>query len=148
MNLEIYNMTISDLFLISDKLSENFDSFWTEGVLKSELENPNSKYIVAKQNDEIVGFAGIWISIDDVHITNIVTRKDKRNQGIGSLLLENLINLAKETKLASLTLEVNENNSSAIHLYEKFGFSTLGIRKKYYNNRDNALIMTMNFNIN
>ena len=147
MNLEIYNMTISDLFLISDKLSENFDSFWTEGILKSELENPNSRYIVAKQDNEIVGFAGIWISVDDVHITNIVTRKDKRNQGIGSLLLEKLINLAKETKLASLTLEVNENNSSAIHLYEKFGFSKLGIRKKYYNNQDNAIIMTMNFNI-
>lgn len=146
MNLEIYNMTISDLNLISDTLSDNFDEFWNYNVFKSELENPNSTYIVIKSNDEILGFAGIWKAYDDVHITNIVTRKDIRNQGIGSKLLEELINIAKKTGLETLTLEVNENNHSAIHLYEKFGFKVLGIRKKYYNNTDNAIIMTMKIN--
>lgn len=146
MNLELYNMTISDLNLISDTLFDKFDDFWTYNVFKSELENPNSMYIVAKFDDEIVGFAGIWKAYDDVHITNIVTRKDIRNQGIGSKLLEELINLAKKTNFKTLTLEVNENNNSAIHLYEKFGFSTVGVRKKYYNNIDNAIIMSMNIN--
>lgn len=146
MNLEIYIMTISDLNLISDTLVDKFDDFWTYNVFKSELENPNSTYIVAKSYDEIVGFAGIWKAYDDVHITNIVTRKDFRNQGIGSQLLKELINLAKKTNFETLTLEVNENNNSAIHLYEKFGFSTIGTRKKYYNNTDNAVIMTMKIN--
>lgn len=146
MNLEIYIMTISDLNLISDTLVDKFDDFWTYNVFKSELENPNSTYIVAKSDDEIVGFAGIWKAYDDVHITNIVTRKDFRNQGIGSQLLKELINLAKKTNFETLTLEVNENNNSAIHLYEKFGFSTIGTRKKYYNNTDNAVIMTMKIN--
>ncbi len=148
MDLEIYNMTIFDLNLISDTLLDNFDSFWNQNIFKSELENSNSKYIVAKQNGEIVGFAGIWISVDDVHITNIVARKDKRNQGIGHKLLKHLIILAKETHLNSITLEVNENNLPAIHLYEEFGFCTVGVRKRYYNNKDNAIIMTMNININ
>ena len=146
MNLEIYIMTISDLNLISDTLVDKFDDFWTYNVFKSELENPNSTYIVAKSDDEIVGFAGIWKAYDDVHITNIVTRKDFRNQGIGSQLLKELINLAKKTNFETLTLEVNENNNSAIYLYEKFGFSTIGTRKKYYNNTDNAVIMTMKIN--
>ena len=125
MNLEIYNMTISDLIFIS------------------ELENPNSTYIIAKIDNEIVGFAGIWKAYDDIHITNIVTRKDKRNLGIGTQMLEKLIQLAKETNYKSVTLEVNENNISAINLYQKFNFSKIGIRKKYYNNKDNAIIMTL-----
>lgn len=144
MNLEIYNMTISDLNIISDTLSDNFDDFWTYNVFKSELENPNSSYLIAKLDNEIVGFAGIWRAYDDIHITNIVTKKDKRNLGIGTKLLENLIILARKSKLNSLTLEVNEHNAPAIKLYEKFGFSKIGIRKKYYNNIDNAIIMTLN----
>lgn len=147
MNLEIYNMTISDLNFISDTLSDKFDDFWTYNVFKSELENPNSTYIVAKENNEIVGFAGIWKSYDDVHITNIVTRKDKRNLGVGTKLLEYLIQLAKKSNFEKLTLEVNELNNSAISLYEKFGFSKIGIRKRYYNNTNDAIIMTLDLNI-
>lgn len=143
MNLEIYNMTISDLIFISESLSDEFDDFWTYGTFMSELENPNSTYIIAKIDNEIVGFAGIWKAYDDIHITNIVTRKDKRNLGIGTQMLEKLIQLAKETNYKSVTLEVNENNISAINLYQKFNFSKIGIRKKYYNNKDNAIIMTL-----
>lgn len=146
MNLELYNMTISDLNLISDTLFDNFDDFWTYNVFKSELENPNSKYIVAKFENEIVGFAGIWFAYDDIHITNIVTRKDKRNLGIGSKLLKKLIQISKESSLKEITLEVNEHNNNAICMYQKFGFSIIGIRKKYYNNTDNAIIMTLNLN--
>ena len=143
MDLEIYNMTISDLDSISNILFDKFDNFWTYSVFKSELENPNSTYIIAKINNEIVGFAGIWRAYDDIHITNIVTRKDKRNTGIGSKMLEKLIQLSKKSNFKELTLEVNEKNKQAISMYSKFGFSIIGIRKKYYNNCDNAIIMTL-----
>ena len=63
------------------------------------------------------------------------------NQGIGSLLLKSLISLSKKLNLTSLSLEVNENNLTAIHLYKKFGFEILGTRKNYYQNQ-NAIIMT------
>ena len=139
-------MNIDDLNKISPVLLTEFDDFWNYNIFKSELENENSKYVVAKNNDEIVGFAGIWISIDEAHVTNIVTKKDLRKNGIGSTLLEELINLSKTLNLVSITLEVNENNLDAIKLYEKFGFEKLGIRKKYYNNTDNALIMTKKLN--
>lgn len=140
--MEIKEMKISDLDSIADNLLTDFDDFWTYTVFKSELENNNSKYIVAKQNNEIVGFAGIWIAIDIAHITNIVVKKGLRKQGIGTILLQELIKLCKELKMNEVTLEVNENNSKAINLYKKFGFEQVGLRKKYYRTGDNAIIMT------
>lgn len=73
-------------------------------------------------NGEILGFAGILINFDVVEIMNIVVKKSYRNQGIGKSLLSELINLAKQTKLNSLVLEVNSKNEIAIELYKKFEF--------------------------
>ena len=142
-NLKISNMNISDFEIISPILSSSFDNFWSPETLKSELNNPNSHYIVAKLDDQIVGFAGIWKSVDDVHITDIVVKKDFRKKGIGSLLLQKLIELTKSLNYKELTLEVNVLNEPAKQLYLKFGFKELGIRKKYYNNTDDAIIMTL-----
>ena len=145
-NLEISQMSISDLDSISNILLTDFDDFWTYSILKSELENPNSTFIVAKQNNQVFGFGGIWRSIDDIHITNIVVKKNLRNNGIGSMLLNKLIELSKKRNINSITLEVNTKNIPAIKLYEKYGFKNVGIRKKYYNNTDDAIIMTMEVN--
>ena len=143
---DISKMTLDDLNKIASSLESDFDDFWNENILRNELSNQDSYYIVAKINNSILGFAGIWKALDEVHITNIVVKKDHRNLKIGSLLLENLINIAKSLKnVNSITLEVNEKNISAIKLYEKFNFQKLGIRKKYYNNCDNAIIMTLFF---
>jgi ribosomal-protein-alanine acetyltransferase len=142
MNLEIYNMTDYDLSLIKDILIDDFDDFWTYDVLQEELNNPNSEYFVAKLENNILGFAGIWKALDDVHITDIVVKKSNRQTGIGSKLLEKLIQTAKSQNFNSITLEVNEHNLPAINLYLKYGFKNVGFRKKYYNNKDNAIIMT------
>ena len=143
MNLELNNMEVSDLNAIANNLEIEFDNFWNYNILKQELENTNSIYIVAKIEGEIVGFGGIWKSIDDVHITNIVVKKSKRHLGIGTKILERLIEITKELNFSSITLEVNEHNINAIKLYEKLNFKNLGIRKKYYNNSDDAIIMTL-----
>jgi len=143
MNLSFSKMNLDDLKIISPILQSDFDDFWNENILKSELENENSYYIVAKQNDEIVGFGGLWKSIDDIHITNIVTKKSLRNKGIGKAILTELINQAKSLGYNIITLEVNEKNLPAISLYKKFRFKEVGIRKRYYNNCDNAIIMNL-----
>lgn len=136
-------MTITDLDSIKDNLYTDFDDFWSYNIFKSELENENSKYIIAILNNEIIGFAGIWQVIDEAHITNIVVRKDFRKLGIGSLLLEKLISICKNLEsINSVTLEVNEDNIPAQKLYEKFNFKILGKRKNYYNNKA-AIIMTL-----
>lgn len=136
-------MNLVDFQEIEPIYNLEFDDFWKPQNLKSELQNVSSKYIVAKENGEIVGFAGIWYSVDDAHITNIVVRKSYRNKGIGSLLLEKLIELAKPK--TSLTLEVNTKNEIAQKLYLKYGFKNLGIRKKYYDSIEDAYIMTLYF---
>ena len=142
-NIIISTMELQDLNSIKNVLLKDFDNFWTYNVFKEELSNPNSKYIVAKIDNTVVGFAGIWKTVDVIHITNIVTKKIFRRNGIGSILLKNLINLSKNMEdVTSITLEVNENNIPAKKLYEKFGFKIVGLRKKYYNNTNDAILMT------
>lgn len=143
--LQILNMTLDDFYKIEPIFKNDFDDFWEPINLKSELENINSKYVVAKLDKKILGFAGIWFSVDDAHITNIVVHKDYRHIGIGSKLLEELIFLAKKQNKTSLTLEVNTQNTIAQELYLKYGFENLGIRKKYYKGIEDAFIMTLYF---
>ena len=135
-------MTLEDFYKISNILQTEFDEFWTPSILKSELESLNSEYVVAVENDNIVGFAGIIITPDDTQITNIVTKKSKRQKGIGKQLLEKLIDMTKKHNKNSISLEVNEKNIPAINLYKNLGFKQVGLRKKYYNGTDNAIIMT------
>ena len=143
--IKIEEMTFEDYEKIKDNLKEEFDEFWSASILKSELESENSKYIVAKENENVVGFAGIILLPDNAEITNIVTKKSERKKGIGSLLLEKLIEMAKNEKKENISLEVNENNISAINLYKKYKFETVGMRKKYYNGKHNPIIKTRYF---
>ena len=145
MEIIISEMTHLHLLEIKDVLSSDFDEFWTYSVFETELNNQNSKYFVALQNNEIVGFAGVWKAVDDIHVTNIVTKISKRHSGIASKLLEELISFSKNENMSSLTLEVNENNLNAIKLYEKYCFKKIGIRKNYYGQNENAIIMTLYF---
>ena len=142
-NIQILKMTLDDFKQIKGILISDFDDFWNVTTLEQELADNNSYYLVAKSENEIVGFAGIKSVLDEADIMNIVTRKNKRNLGIGSALLERLLDVAKEKEIKKITLEVNESNISAIHLYKNFGFKEISIRENYYNKTDNALIMQL-----
>lgn len=143
MDFKIDKMSLEDLISIKDILTTEFDDFWNYEILKSELESTNSYFFVAKNiSGKIVGFAGIKIILDEADIMNIVVKKDFRKKGIGSILLNALINYSKNINLKTITLEVNENNLSAIGLYNKFSFNRLGLRKKYYNGENDAIIMS------
>lgn len=140
--MEISEMTLVDLEQMKNTLYSDFDNFWSYNILKQELENENTTYIIAKKNNEVVGFAGISICLDEATLNNIVVKKTCRGHGIGSELLEALIEICSDLDLNSFTLEVSVSNEPAINLYKKFGFKNLGIRKKYYNNSLDAYIMT------
>lgn len=118
-------MTMSDFDEIKNILETEFDEFWKPSILESELKSENSKYIVLKENGVILGFAGIIITPVDTQITNIVTKKSERKKGIGTLLLDRLINITKEIGKDSISLEVNELNEPAINLYKKEGFDVV-----------------------
>lgn len=140
-NVAISSMTQEDLEQLGNLPFSDFDDFWTYSILQDELNSENSHYLVAKSNDEILGFAGFKILVDKADIMNIAVKKSFRNQGIGSQLLENLMQLSQEKKVTSIFLEVMEENYPAIHLYKKFGFRQVGIRKNYYQNK-NGLVMS------
>lgn len=140
--MEITEMALDDLELMKDTLYSDFDNFWSYNILKQELENEKTTYVVAKENNEIVGFAGMMVFMDEATLNNIVVKKSCRGRGIGGELLEALIEVCADLNMKSFTLEVNVSNIPAIKLYEKFGFQNLGIRKKYYNNSQDAIIMT------
>ena len=141
--IQISKMTENDIQELEPILNSDFDNFWNISNLKNDFANENSVYFVAKLNDEIVGFAGILKICDEANIMNIVTKINKRHLGIGSKLLKALISEAKSLNCISITLEVNEHNTYAINLYEKFNFKRIGLRKKYYNNTDDAILMSL-----
>lgn len=144
MFFKISDMTLDDLKSIKDILISDFDDFWSYNTLKEELECSSSFFKVAKtNNDEIIGFAGFKVILDEADIMNIVVKKIFRNQKVGFFLLENLISFAKSLNLKTITLEVNIDNLSAINLYNKFNFNHIGIRKKYYADNSDAIIMSL-----
>jgi len=96
---------------------------------------PDQKYII--------GFAGIWVLADEAHITNLAVRKQYQRQGIGELLLISTIDLAKEMKASTMTLEVRASNLAAQSLYRKYGFVQVGTRRGYYlDNREDGILMS------
>ena len=106
--------------------------------LRSREESP-SRYT----RQYIVGFSGIWMMVDEAHITNIAVSQPYRRRGIGELLLIATIDLALELKASTMTLEVRASNIPAQKLYSKYGFVEMGIRQGYYlDNRENAIIMS------
>ena len=143
-SIQILPLTEEDIHTISPIFASEFDEFWNIDILKNDFKNENSTYLVAKLHNEIVGFAGFLKVVDEANLMNIVTKVNKRQLGIGSKLLSAVISEAKKQNCTSITLEVNANNLPAIHLYEKFNFKRIGLRKKYYNNTDDAILMSIN----
>ena len=142
MNLLINIMSLDDLEKIKNILNTDFDDFWSYEILKEELTSQNTVYFVAKIDNEIVGFAGIKIILDESDLMNIVVKKEHRKKGIASSLLNKLFLIAKEKNLKSINLEVNANNLSAINLYKKLNFIEIGKRKNYYKDQD-AILMKL-----
>ncbi len=141
----IEKMKNSDFELIENNLESDFDDFWNKDILKQELLNDEHIYLVAKDSvsNEVLGFAGIQFILDEAELINIVVKKNKRGLGIGKALMEKIINICRENNMKLLKLEVNEKNLVAINLYKLFGFKQVGIRNKYYNNCDAAILMDL-----
>ncbi|NLM35462.1 MAG: ribosomal protein S18-alanine N-acetyltransferase [Clostridiales bacterium] len=120
----------------------SFPITWSKDSFERELTNKYARYMVAVKDDVVVGFAGMWIIIDEAHITNIAVHPEYRGFGIGNMLMDSLLSICKLENVTAITLEVRVSNQRAINLYKKFGFVEEGIRKEYYeDNKEDALIM-------
>ncbi len=100
------------------------------------------------QQASIIGFAGLWLMVDEAHVTTIATHPGYRGRGIGELLLSSLIDIAYRIGARNVTLEVRVSNYVAQNLYKKYGFAEAGVRRRYYSdNHEDAYIMwTENIN--
>lgn len=116
---------------------------WAKSSFYDEMNNNLAKYYCAKTSDgNLVAYAGTWNIIDEAHITTIAVKPDFMRKHIGEALIVKILEDCYLSKIKYLTLEVRESNIPAIKLYEKYGFSSLGTRKGYYqDNNENALIM-------
>ena len=130
-----------DQVLRIERLS--FSAPWSRAAFLSELlENDRARYFVARIGDQVVGYTGMWIIIDEGHITNVAVHPHWRNRGIATQLLDALHDVARANGVRRMTLEVRKSNIVAHTLYEKLGFRDAGIRRAYYrDNNEDAIIM-------
>ena len=119
-----------------------FSDPWSEQSIASELDNVLALWYVALDDDRVVGYIGSQTVCGETDVMNIAVHPDYRRRGIGQILIEELIREVKNLGSISLTLEVRSSNAPAVSLYEKLGFSQVGLRKNYYRNpKEDALIL-------
>jgi ribosomal-protein-alanine N-acetyltransferase len=115
---------------------------WSEKSFENELDHEQGTFLVAIAEGHVVGYAGMWLIIDEAHIINVAVLPDYRRKGIARKLIVELLLRAKEKGAVCSTLEVRAGNEPAIKLYEAFGYVTVGRRKAYYHdNKEDALVM-------
>jgi len=136
-------MTLDDIPCILQIELDAFETPWTEEAFRNELTNNLfAQYMVMQYKDEIIGYAGMWIIIDEAHITNIAILTPYRGIGLGKKLIYEIQRTAQFLGAQKMTLEVRVSNMRAQSLYRKFGFEDAGIRPRYYSdNNEDALIM-------
>ena len=122
----------------------SFSTPWPAYAFEQELKgNRLARYIVARAGERLVGFAGMWLMVDEAHVTTFGVHPDWRRQGIGRQLLLNLIELSVAIGARRMTLEVRASNRAAQELYQAFGFEVAGRRTRYYtDDGEDALVMT------
>jgi len=122
---------------------DSFSAPWSRSAFEEELSQNNlARYLVAVAGDVIVGYAGAWLVINEAHVTNVAVVGMYRREGIGRLLMEKLMELARNNFMESMTLEVRVSNAAARNLYSKLGFVEAGMRKNYYTEtKEDALIL-------
>ncbi len=144
-NVDLKAMTVRDIPDVQIIERSSFPTPWSFQAFVSELEeNENAHYLVARISGRVVGYIGLWIIIDEGHITNVAVDPGYRSRGIGRLLLEAIASFAYKRGVRKMTLEVRVSNTRAQALYEKIGYRSYGIRKGYYrDSNEDAIIMWM-----
>ena len=142
--LVVEPMRMGDVPAVLEIERLSFSSPWPAYAFEQELTtNRLAHYVVARSEGRVVGFAGIWLMVDEAHVTTFGVHPDHRRRGVGRRLLLRLAELAVELGTARMTLEVRVSNEPAQALYRSFGFRVAGRRIAYYSDDgEDALVMT------
>lgn len=139
----IQPMTSADIAAVTRIERASFTTVWPSDAFHNELStNKLAHYFVGRYDDQVVAYGGIWVILEDSHITTLAVDPEYRGRRFGEVLLLRLIDEAVERGAAWITLEVRESNVVAQRLYRKYGFTTVTMRSGYYSDdNESALIM-------
>ncbi len=136
-------MMLKDLDSVLDIEALSFPTPWSRRSFTTELtENVYAHYIVVEYESRVIGYSGMWVILDEAHITNIAVHPEFRRRGLGEKIMREMMERAKSRGATRMTLEVRVSNSAAQDLYRKLGFVARGIRKGYYSDtNEDAIVM-------
>ncbi|MBW8350716.1 ribosomal protein S18-alanine N-acetyltransferase [Bacillus sp. IITD106] len=135
--------TEEDIESLVDIEQKSFTVPWPkEAFYQDIISNRFAVYLIMECDGEVCGYCGVWLVMDEAHITNIAVLPKYRGRKLGEALLRRMISLAQEAGTKTMTLEVRVSNTPARSLYKKLGFQEGGIRKNYYtDNHEDAIVM-------
>ncbi len=135
-------MSRDDVPRVMEIERECFPLPWHETAYIAELANRSAYYIVSMAGEEMLGYGGMWIIMDEAHITTLGVSKAARGRKIGEQILVGLLEEAMKRGAKRATLEVRQSNEIAQNLYRKYGFGAAAVRRGYYtDNNENAVVM-------
>lgn len=142
-DIVIRRMSFADVRQVHAIEEATFKSPWSLEAFEKEMTtNPCARYLVAEKEGSIIGFAGIWVIMEEGHITNVAISEKERGKGFGKQLTRALLQYAANLSVQYVTLEVRRSNLRAQQLYADLGFVAVGYRKRYYeDNGEDALLM-------
>jgi ribosomal-protein-alanine N-acetyltransferase len=144
LKLRVEPMGLEDVADVHRVEAQSFPMPWPDYAFRQELQtNRLAHYLVVRAGTETVAYGGLWLLVDEAHITTFAVLPEWRRRGIGGRLMVALMDLALELNSRVMTLEVRLSNRPARDLYARFGFKPVGVRPRYYSdNGEDALIMT------
>jgi ribosomal-protein-alanine N-acetyltransferase len=139
----IRRMSLEDLDQVMAIEEVSFPTPWSREAYRREIvANSYAHYLVMLAGGEVVGYGGMWVVLDEAHVTNLAVNPTRRREGRGKRLLSALIELAAALGAERLTLEVRRSNQAAQMLYIRQGFVACGVRRNYYaDTQEDALVM-------
>ncbi|MBB5326321.1 ribosomal-protein-alanine N-acetyltransferase [Anoxybacillus tepidamans] len=146
MEIKFRPMTLGDIDGVLAIEKASFTLPWSREAFYNELvHNRYAQYVVMEHDGRIIGYCGMWVVIDEAHITNVAVLPEYRGKKLGEALMRTMMDTAKQLGAVTMTLEVRVSNYVAQSLYRKLGFLNGGIRKGYYpDNQEDALVMWVN----
>lgn len=141
-HLRFEHLQEADLDAVMAIELEAYPEPWTRGMFCEEMRNPRSYFYTAFLGEEIAGYVGFWLILDEAHITSVTVRDSFRGRGFGRQLMDYVLKEARGCGAKIATLEVRESNTVARSLYERYGFRVVGRRKGYYpTSGEDAIVM-------
>jgi len=148
-SVQIRPLTEADIDTVLVIEQSSFDHPWARSNFLDEFKNEDLTIPLGLERDSrLIGFAFIWIIVDECHLANIAIHPDFRRMGFSKLLMNRIIEIAREKKCLKIMLEVRKSNREAIALYRQYGFVQVGVRKNYYHDgflkEEDALLLDLN----